>query len=194
MDKYVTGAIIKRLREGRGMTQADLARQLFVSEKAISKWETGKGYPDISILEDLASALGISVIELFAGSDVSNQNRAFDMKRAVFYVCPVCGNVIASTGEAVVSCCGVTLPALEADEPDDEHSISIFTVEDEWFVRVEHPMDKRHFISFIAAVGEDGVDVRKLYPEGSAECRFPKRMIRYVYCYCNRDGLFRVKL
>ena len=194
MDKYVTGAIIKRLREGRGMTQADLARKLFVSEKAVSKWETGKGYPDISILEDLASALGISVIELFAGSDVSNQNRAFDMKRVVFYVCPVCGNVIASTGEAVVSCCGVTLPALEVEEPDDEHHISISTVEDEWLVRVDHPMDKRHFISFIAAAGEDGVDIRKLYPEGAAECRFSKRMTRYIYCYCNRNGLFRAKL
>ena len=117
MDKYVTGDVIRRLREAKKMTQEELAAKLFVSGKAVSKWETGKGYPDISILEDLASALGISVIELFAGSDVSNQNRAFDMKRTVFYVCPVCGNVIASTGEAVVSCCGVTRPAPEADGP-----------------------------------------------------------------------------
>ena len=50
MDKYLTGATIKGLREKRGLTQAQLAALLNVSDKAVSKWETGAGYPDITLL------------------------------------------------------------------------------------------------------------------------------------------------
>ena len=57
MDPYVTGAAVKALREQRGLTQLQLAERLSVSDKAISKWETGRGYPDITLLEPLADAL-----------------------------------------------------------------------------------------------------------------------------------------
>ena len=70
MDHYVTGAAIRSLRETKGMTQEELAARIHVSAKTVSKWETGKGFPDISLLELLASALGISVIELLSGSTV----------------------------------------------------------------------------------------------------------------------------
>ena len=50
MDNYITGAAIKQLREKRGMTQAELADQIGVSGKAVSKWETGRGLPDISLV------------------------------------------------------------------------------------------------------------------------------------------------
>lgn len=126
MNQYVTGAIIKKLREEKKMTQLELAGKLCVSEKTVSKWENGKGYPDIAILEDIASSLGISVIELLAGNDIRNSNRSFNMARLKFYICPICGNVIWSTGEAVISCCGVVLPPLEAEMPDDEeHELNI---------------------------------------------------------------------
>ena len=116
MDNYVTGAAIKSLREAKRLTQEELAERIHVSAKAVSKWETGKGFPDISLLEPLAKALDVSVIELLSGEDIRNRNRAFNMLKSVFYVCPACGNVICATGEAVISCCGVTLPALEAEE------------------------------------------------------------------------------
>ena len=61
MDKYVTGSVIRRLRERKQMTQEELAERIHVSGKAVSKWETGRGYPDISLLGPLAEALGISV-------------------------------------------------------------------------------------------------------------------------------------
>ena len=67
MDRYVTGPMIKRLREARGLTQLQLAGRLNVSDKAVSKWETGRGYPDITLLGALADALGVSVTELLAG-------------------------------------------------------------------------------------------------------------------------------
>ncbi len=190
MNQYVTGTMIKRLREERGMTQAQLAERIFVSDKTVSKWETGRGYPDITLLEPLAAALGVSVIELFAGRDVVNKNRVFNLLRMKFYVCPVCGNVITSVGEAVVSCCGITLPPLEASEPDAEHAATVERIEDEYCVTLSHEMTKTHYVSFIAAVRDDGCEVRKLYPEWGAEARFPINGTRMFYWYCNRHGLF----
>ena len=84
MDNYITGATIKRLRETKGLTQDELAQKIFVSNKTISKWENGHGLPDISLLEPLAKALNISVIELFSGHEVRNQNRSFNMKKLLW--------------------------------------------------------------------------------------------------------------
>ena len=194
MNQYVTGAIIRKLREERKMTQTQLAERLNVSDKAVSKWETGKGYPDITMVEPIAQALGISVVELLSGSDVTNANRSFNMLRTKWYVCPVCGNVIHAVGEAVISCCGIVLPPLEAEEADEEHTVSIERVEDEIYVTAGHDMTKQHYISFIAAVSDNGVQLVKLYPEGSAEARFKRSRARYLYYFCNRHGLYKLKL
>ena len=168
MDRYVTGAVIQKLREKKKITQEELADMIHVSGKAVSKWETGQGFPDISLLEPLAKALDISVIELLSGEDIRNTNRSFNMARGKFYVCPVCGNVIIATGETVVSCCGITLPPLEAEPADEEHAIRKEVAEDEYYVSVGHPMTKEHYISFLAAVSDFGVQLVKLYPEGNS--------------------------
>ena len=83
MDRYVTGAAIRDLREAKGMTQEELAARVHVSGKAVSKWETGRGFPDVSLLEPLAKAPGLSVIELLSGEPVRNRNSAFNMYRTV---------------------------------------------------------------------------------------------------------------
>ncbi len=194
MDKYVTGAVIRRLREKKNLTQEELAQKVFVSSKTVSKWETGLGFPDITLLEPLAAALGISVIELLSGEDIKNCNRSFKMTRGKFYVCPVCGNVIQASGEALVCCCGITLPPLEAEEADEEHPIKVEVVEDEYYVTVDHPMTKDHYISFLAAVSDQGIQFIKLYPEGNAEARFKIRCVSRILAYCNRHGLFTVKI
>ena len=194
MNTYVTGTTIKNLREDRGLTQAELAEKLGVSSKTVSKWETAKGLPDISMLQPLAQALGISVIELMNGEQIINKNISANMLRCKFYVCPICGNVIHSMGSAVVSCCGVTLPALEADEADEEHPITIENVEDEHFITVSHPMTKQHFISFVAYVTSDRMQLVKFYPEGNAETRLQLRGRGLLYYYCNRHGLFKKKI
>ena len=193
MDKYITGAVIRRLREKKNMTQEELAGKVFVSSKAVSKWETGQGFPDISLIEPLAKALDISVIELLSGEDIRNLNRSSNMSRGKFYVCPVCGNVIQASGEAVVSCCGITLPPLEAEVPDEDHVISKEIIEDEYYVTVGHPMTKDHYISFLAAVSDQGVQFVKLYPEGACEARFKISCVRKFYAYCNRHGLYELK-
>ncbi len=194
MNQYVTGEVIRRLREGKGLTQEELAERIHVGGKAVSKWETGKGFPDVSLLEPLAQALGISVIELFSGDAVQNRNKAANMARSRIYVCPVCGNVILSAGEAVVSCCGITLPPQEAEAPDGEHSAEITVVEDEYFVSVRHPMTREHFISFLCALSDQGIQMVKLYPEGNAEARFKISRVQRLYAYCNRHGLFQIPL
>ena len=193
MDKYVTGAVIRKLRENKKMTQEELAQKIFVSSKAVSKWDTGQGFPDISLLEPLAQALGISVIELLSGEDIRNLNRSSNIAKSKFYVCPVCGNVIFASGETVVSCCGLTLPPLDAEKPDNEHVIKAEISEDEFYVTVNHPMTKEHYISFIAAVSDNGVQFVKLYPEGNAEARFRINRVEKFYAYCNRHGLFMIK-
>ena len=190
MNNYVTGAVIKKLRENKKMTQEELAEKIFVTSKAVSKWETGKGFPDIGLLESLGKALDVSVIELLSGADVKNLNKASNMVKGKFYVCPVCGNVILATGEAVISCCGLTLPPLDAEPTDDAHFISVETVEDEFFVTVNHPMTKTHYISFVAAISDQGVQLVKLYPEGNAEARFKINRVKKLYAYCNMHGLF----
>ena len=192
MDNYVTGAVIKKLRENKKMTQDQLAQKIFVTSKAVSKWETGKGFPDIGLLESLGKSLEVSVIELLSGENLTNLNKACNIAKAKFYVCPLCGNVIQTTGEAVISCCGISLPPLEAEAPDVEHSLKVETVEDEYFVTLNHPMAKEHYISFIAAISDNGVQLVKLYPEGDAQARFKISRVRKLYAYCNRHGLFEV--
>ena len=194
MNTYVTGNTIRQLRENRGLTQVELAERIGVSSKTISKWETAKGLPDITLLQPLAQALGISVIELMNGQQILNKNISANMLRCRFYVCPICGNIIHSAGDALISCCGVTLPALEAEEADEEHAITVEQVEDEQFITVRHSMSKEHFISFLAYVTSDRIRMLKLYPEGNAEARFQLRGMGYLYHYCNRHGLFRRKI
>ena len=194
MNRYVTGTTIRQCREARNMTQAELADRISVSSKTISKWETAKGLPDISLLQPLAQALGISIIELMNGEHIANKNISANMLRSKFYVCPLCGNAIHALGNTLVSCCGITLPALEAEEADGDHAITIGSVEDEHFITVHHPMTKQHYISFLAFVTSDRLQMIKLYPEGNAQTRLQLWGMGYLYYFCNRHGLFRKKI
>ena len=190
MNQYVTGAVIKKLREKHHFTQAELAEKLSVSDKTVSKWETGKGYPDISLLEPLASVFRVSVTELISGNAVNNTNISANMLRSLFYVCPVCGNAIHCMGEAVIHCHGVLLAPCEAEETDENHKIFVERIEDEYYVRIDHDMTKGHYISFIAAVSSDKIQMVKLYPEQEAQAYFKIRGVKKITFYCNKDGLF----
>ena len=194
MDTYITGATIKSLREKKEITQAQLADVLGVSSKAVSKWETSKGLPDISLIEPLAKALSVSVMELLSGDTVINKNVSSNILRSKFYACPICNNIISAMGDAVISCCGITLPPLKAEEIDENHQITIDKVEDEHFITVNHDMTKEHYISFISYLTSDRVQFVKLYPEGNAETRLNFRGGGYLYIYCNKHGLMKKKI
>ena len=192
MNQYVTGTVIKELREKNKLTQLQLADKLGVSDKTVSKWETAKGYPDITLLEPIAEAFGVSVTELISGNTVHNENVSSNMLRSKFYICPVCGNIIHSMGEASIHCHGIQLMPLEAEPTDEDHMIFIERVEDEYYVQTDHSMTKEHYISFVAAASSDDIQMVKLYPEGNAEARFKIRGVRRIFLYCNRDGLFMI--
>ncbi len=137
IDQKELGLLIKELRERKGMTQNELAASLNLSDRTISKWETGRGYPDITFLERIASLFSLSVAELLGGAGVSNRNVSGNMMKSAFYVCPVCGNTIVSTGEASVSCHGISLKRLERNRVDKEHAVTLEVVEDEYFISIK---------------------------------------------------------
>lgn len=194
MNNYVTGKIIKELRENQKLTQSELGNIIGVSDKTISKWETGKGLPDISLIEPLSRALKVSVIELMNGEYIINQNESSNMLKSKFSVCPICGNIIHTMGENVNSCCGISLPILEAETENDKHIINCEVIENEFFISVAHDMSKEHYISFIAYVTNDRCEIVKLYPEQNAEARFFRRGKGIIYIYCNKDGLIKKML
>lgn len=194
MMQYITGPTVKNLREKKGLTQKQLAEKLAVSDKTVSKWETGRGLPDITLLEPLAAALSVSVAELLSGDCVVNRNRSGSMARGQFYVCPVCGNVVWALGSGAFSCCGIQLPPQEAEAPDAAHTPQTEPVENEIYLTLQHPMTKEHFISFFAMVSSDGVTIKKLYPEQEAAVRLPAVRGIKVYAFCNRHGLFELKV
>lgn len=189
---YVKGKSIRYLREKRGYTQKKLAEVLCLSDKTVSKWETCRGLPDNTLLVPLARALGVSVGELLRGELTENKNRAAHMGRGNFYVCPLCGNVIFGAGNAEISCCGIHLPPMEGEPVDKEHGVTVEIIENEYYITMEHPMTKEHFISFFAFTGGDRVHIVKLYSEQDAEVRFPRIGRGKLYAYCNRHGLYEL--
>jgi len=94
----------------------------------------------------------------------------------------------------VLQCHGVQLLPCQPEEADEKHRTSIERDADEFFVRIDHEMTKKHYITFIAAISGDRLQLTKLYPEGSAEARFKINGVRNVLYYCNRDGLFQQKV
>ena len=194
MNNYITGSVIKRLREKQCITQHQLAEKLCVSDKAISKWETGKGFPDISLIESLANILQVSLPELLSGEQIINANRSANILKSNLYVCPVCGNIFHSTGAAMISCCGIALPPLEAEPADEKHEIKCEKIEGEYFLSMQHPMTKKHYISFIAYCTGERFEIIKLYPESNIGVRFFSRGHGMLYWYCNQHGLFKKRI
>ncbi len=191
---YVSGKVIKELREKTGLTQKQIAEKLMVSDKTVSKWENERGLPDISLLSSLAKVLNVSVAELLMGEVITNHNPSGNMKKVKFYVCPVCSNIISAVGEGSFCCCGIQLPPLEEERTDGEHLVQVQTMEQDYYVQVEHSMAKEHYISFIAYVTSDRIEVVKLYPQQGAECRFTRRGRGKIFAYCNRHGLFTLQI
>ena len=74
MDATKFGAFVAEVRKEHNMTQADLANKIQVTDKAVSRWERGLGFPDINSLEPLAEALGVSVLELMKSERIEESN------------------------------------------------------------------------------------------------------------------------
>ncbi|MDO4503426.1 MAG: helix-turn-helix domain-containing protein [Coriobacteriia bacterium] len=193
MQTYLSAETLKELRTRKGLTQEQLASCIGVTGKAVSKWETGRGLPDVSLVGPLAEALGVSVAELLTGDVARNANRSANIRRGKFYVCPLCGNVMWSVGEISASCCGSTMLPAEPEACDEPHHATIQKSDGCHVVTLDHPMTKDHFVSFMARVTCDQVSIRKLYPEQDAQAIFPMQGVCDSYAYCNRHGLFKLE-
>lgn len=190
MDCKKIGKLIFELRKDKNMTQKQLADLMNISDKTISKWERGLGCPDISLLPDLAQILGVNVDKILEGEINSNELVGGNMNKIKFYVCPQCNNLVTSTGEIDISCCGKKLEALSASKADDNHKLNIEPVEDELYVTSNHDMKKDHYISFVAYVKGDRVLIVKQYPEWNLQVRFRKQGHGKLYFYCINHGLY----
>ena len=194
MDLIKCGKLIRDLRKERGITQKQVADKLGILPKTVSKWETGHGFPDVSVVSSLADILGVSERMILSGDLTQNVQEVGNMKKIKFYVCPQCGSIMQGTGKCQVVCCGKPVKALESKNVDDTHSIKISEIENDFYIELDHEMTKEHFISFVIYVGFDRVLTVRMYPEQDASVRIPGMFRGKLYFYCNKHGLFEYKI
>ncbi|WP_025027805.1 helix-turn-helix domain-containing protein [Caldalkalibacillus mannanilyticus] len=190
MDCKKVGALILNVRKEKNMTQKEVATRLNISDKTVSKWERGLGCPDVSLLGDLSNILGVNIEKILMGDLEEKETDGGNMRQIKFYVCNSCNNVVTSTSEAEISCCGRKLDSLVVKPEDDAHNITVTDMDNEYYVTIDHPMNKNHYISFVAFVGFDKVLLTKLYPEQNAELFIPKMHRGKLYAYCSQHGLW----
>ena len=190
MDCSKIGRLISKLRKEKGFTQKELADRMHISDRTISKWERGQGCPDISLLPELSACLGVNIENMLDGELTTNDFVGGNMKKSTYYVCPACHNIVLSTGNAAISCCGRKLEALVPAKATEKEKLEVSQVEDEWLISSDHPMNKEHFISFIAFATGEQVQIIKQYPEWALQTRLPKRKHGTLFWYCTQHGLF----
>lgn len=185
-DERHPGLLIRQTRLSLGLTQGRLADLLHVTAKAVSKWERGAGQPDASLIPALSCALGLSSEALLTGQATPNPPDGGNMKRIRFYQCPQCGNLLTATGTAEISCCARRLTPMKPIPADEAHRLQISDVETEKLIRFTHPMDKGHHLTFIAVIGDDRVQLVRLYAEGGQELRLPRIPWATYACGCTQ--------
>ncbi len=190
MDLSKSGKLLCDLRKAKGMTQRQVADELGILPKTVSKWETGHGFPDVSVVSSLADILGVSERILLSGSITQNMQEVGNMKKTKFYVCPQCCSIMQGTGECQVICCGKPIEALESKRVDESHFVNVLEIEDDFYIELNHEMTKEHFISFVSYIGVDRVLTVRLYPEQDSAVRFPRMARGKLYFYCNKHGMF----
>ena len=190
MDNRKVGELIYHLRKEKQLTQKQLADQMNISDRTISKWERGYGCPDVTLLPSLSTLLGVNIENILNGELSSNEFVGGNMKKSNYFVCPSCNNFVLATGDITLSCCGRKLEPLEAQKATDEEKLSIEEIDHEWFISSDHSMTKDHYISFIAFATGDQVQIIKQYPEWSFQTRLPKRKHGKLFWYDTQFGLF----
>lgn len=189
MDPIRTGKLICLLRTEAGLTQRQLAALLHVSDKAVSKWETGKGCPDITLVQALAKVLGVSMETLLSGDYPEKERADTVMRKLQFYVCPACGNVITAASGAEIHCCGRHLMQLEPKEAAPSEALHTEAIDGEWFITADHQMTKEHYIAFVALLTDTSFTLCRQYPEWDLQVRLPYTGRGRLVWYCTGCGL-----
>lgn len=189
MDCAKIGTLIRRLRMEKGLTQQALAKELNLSAKTISRWETGLGCPDVSLLGALSALLGVDMARMLEGDLRPNESDGGNMKKTKYFVCQDCGSISLSTGNPEISCCGRKIAPLEMKKAAPEEKLKVEIIEDEWFISSDHPMEKENYISFVAFQTGDKVELVKQYPEWNLQLRLKKRGHGQLIWYSTSTGL-----
>jgi DNA-binding XRE family transcriptional regulator/desulfoferrodoxin (superoxide reductase-like protein) len=184
------GDLIRKLRREHDMTQKQLADKMNISDKAVSKWERGLGLPDISLVSELTDLLGADLQSLLDGNMVANDFVNGNMKNTKYYVCPTCHNITFCTGEAEVSCCAKKLNVQSLQKAIESEKLTVNAIENDWYITSSHSMTKDHYISFIAFVTGDKIQIIKQYPEWNLSVRIPQNGHGMLIWYCTVHGLF----
>lgn len=190
MDQTKIGHLIAQLRREKGFTQKQLADQMRISDRAISKWERGLGCPDVSLLPELSNLLDVNIEDILNGNVRTNEIVGGNMKQAKYYVCQTCSNLVLATGSAAISCCGRKLDALVPTKASEQNKLIVTEVEDDWLITSHHPMTKEQYISFIAFATGDQIHVMKQYPEWDIQTRIQKRRRGTLLWYSSDHQLF----
>jgi len=180
MQTINVGNIIRELRIERGMTQKQLADKMNISDKTVSKWERGLGCPDVSLLTELSDLLDVDIGKLLSGDLAPNDFVGGNMKKTNYYVCPMCHNISLCTGEADVSCCGRKIDQQQMQKAEENEMLSVEVIEDDWYITVAHPMNKEHYISFVAFATGDRVQIINI-PNGICSLGYPKEVMECLF-------------
>lgn len=189
MDCAKIGRLIAQLRKEQKLTQKNIADALGIQNKTVSKWECGLGCPDLSLWPELSTILGVDMKQMMEGEITPNRPDIGNIEKVRFYVCPTCGNILVSTGSASIFCCGRKLEQILPNGTTTIPKITIEETDTDYFITVDHPMTKEHYLSFAAYVKSDRIYLHRLYPEQSPSFRFPMISGGKMYVYCTKHGL-----
>lgn len=194
MDQAKIGRLIYRLRKESHMTQMQLAHRMNISDKAVSKWERGLGCPELSLLPELSKIFRVDLEKLLSGELDANEILGGNMRKIRFYIYPYCGNVMTAMANASLSCCGKKLEALQTQKAGEDEKLHVEMIENDFYITTEHPMEREHYIGFMALMTADTMVMKKLYPEWELQVRIPVIAHGRLVWYCNQHGLFYMEV
>ena len=148
------------------------------------------GCPEVSLLPELSKLFGVDLEKLLSGQLETNARLGGDMKKLQFYSCPDCGNIITAMTATSLSCCGRKLQPLQPKRATEHERLVVEKVEDDFYITTAHPMERGHYIAFVALLSGDSIMLRKQYPQWELQVRIPIFAHGRLLWYCNRHGLF----
>lgn len=189
MNQTKIGTLIYQLRKEKNWTQLQLANQMGLSDKTISKWERGLGCPDISLLTHLSDIFDIDLEKLLTGDLDSNDPVGGNMKKTQFYICPHCHNLITAMTDTTITCCGKKLKAIPPQKAEDQQKLNVELIENQYYITSDHEMTKENYITFVALLTGDSIMLRKQYPEWNLQTRIPAFAHGILLWNCTCHGL-----
>lgn len=193
MNAEKTGSLIRSLRIKKGLTQKELAHMICITDKAVCKWEKGRGCPNITLISQLSKVLEVDIQSILQGYLDKNKKIGENMNHLKFYKCPTCGNLVTSIKSVELSCCGNKLSPVSAQtRSDPEYQPVIQEFDGQYSIKFNHPMTKSDYISQVIVVRYDQIMTVNLYAESEAIITIPQvRGIR-LFVITNKSELIAV--